>query len=210
MAIKTPDVLPGEPGYVSRKERNLKLKEEEKKRKARKKRADSFGKVKLGGRGFRFGRPRVIPSGKKIPLWRYSKNIGELFVSKDGGLSVKFRRFGKIGNYKHLIQDASFQLEWATREQELLMTQKECYLCKRKLSKTAKPNLYHFNMWKKSLETLEEAERVPAEVACGKLSVEKGWEKFNQILESANKYYMSLKDTALICSSCAKKKNLSY
>ena len=64
-------------------------------------------------------------------------------------------------------------------------------------------------MFKKRIELLEDAAKVPEQVVSGKLTIEKGWEKFNNILEKGNKYYMSLKDTALICSSCAKQKNLN-
>jgi hypothetical protein len=122
---------------------------------------------------------------------------------------MSFKRLGGIGNYKHLIQDADFQLEWATREQELLITQGSCDICAKKISKTAKPNLYHKHMWKKRTELLEKAAKVPEEVISGKLTIEKGWEKFNNILEEGNRYYMSLKDTVLICAACAKNKGLN-
>ncbi len=89
------------------------------------------------------------------------------------------------------------------------MTQKTCYNCSKKISKVAKPNLYHYNMFKFRTDLLEKASRVPEDVISGKLTIEKGWEKFNNILEKGNRYYMSLKDTALLCSSCAKQKKLN-
>ena len=64
-------------------------------------------------------------------------------------------------------------------------------------------------MFKKRTDLLEKASKVPQEVIKGKLTIEKGWKKFNNILEEGNRYYMSLKDTALICSSCAKRKGLN-
>jgi len=63
-------------------------------------------------------------------------------------------------------------------------------------------------MFKFRTDLLEKASEVPEEVISGKLTIEKGWEKFNDILEEGNRYYMSLKDTALVCSNCAKQKNL--
>ena len=64
-------------------------------------------------------------------------------------------------------------------------------------------------MFKKRIDLLERAAKVPEEVIKGKLTIEKGWEKFNDILEEGNRYYMSLVDTALVCSACAKQKNLN-
>ena len=95
-----------------------------------------------------------------------------------------------------------------TREQELLILQDKCHTCDKKISKTAKPNLFHYNLFKIRAGLLEKAEKVPEEVISGKLSVQKGWEKFNKILEEGNRYYMSLKDTALVCPNCAKQKGL--
>jgi len=216
MAIKTPSVLPGEPGYVSKKERTKKIKEKEKNsRKKAKKQDMKIGKIKTGSKGYRIGRPKITPrKEKKYPIWRYSKKIGEILVKNketpEEEISMKFNRLGGVGSYKHLIQDADFQKKWMIREQELLMTQKNCYSCNKRLSKTAEPNLYHYKMWKKRAELLEEAEKVPSEVIKGKLTIKEGWEKFNDILEEGNRYYMSLKDTALICSTCAKKKGLKY
>jgi len=149
---------------------------------------------------------------KKYAIWRYKRKIGEVTVehsdTPDEKITLKFNRLGGIGNHKHLIQDADFQLRWITREQELLMTQKQCYLCSKKISKTAQPNLYHYNLFKKRTKLLEQAEKVPSEVVSGKLSISDGWEKFNQIIEDGNRYYMSLKDTALLCIGCAQKKGL--
>lgn len=65
-------------------------------------------------------------------------------------------------------------------------------------------------MFKKKSQILEDSESVAAEVVSGKLTIEEGWEKFNDILEEGNRYYMSLKDTALICASCAKEKQVNY
>lgn len=212
MAIKTPDILPGEPGYVSKKERTKEQKLGEKKeRKQREKLEIQIGNIQTGSKGYRIGRPSVTPKReKKYTIWRFSKRIGEIVVSENNEISLKFFRFGKVANYKALIQDVDFQKEWMIREQELLMTQKECYLCQAKISKSAKPNLYHYNLWKKQAELLEKAEEVPKEVVDGKLTIEEGWKKFNEILEEGNRYYMSLEETALICANCAKKKGLSY
>lgn len=216
MAIKTPDILPGEEGYVSKKERTLqkKEKEEKAKEKARKKKM-LLGKIKLSGKGLRLGKPAITPrKDKRYIIWRYGKKIGEILVDgKDQSeekITLTFNRLGGIGNYKHLIQDADFQRRWIVREQELLLTQNNCYVCSKKLSKTAKPNLYHYNMWKFRSELLEKAEKIPEEAVLGKLTVEEAWEKFNDTLESGNRYFMSLKDTALICANCAKAKNVNY
>jgi len=234
MPIKTPNILPGEKGYISKKEKTIKRKVKEKteKIKERKKEA-TIGKIKTGSKGYRIGKPAIMPNkNKKYTIWRYSKKIGEILVKNENitiatksqkahnhdevatsqaqkNITLKFNRLGGIGNYKHLIQDADFQFQWAVREQELLITQEKCFVCHKKLSKTAKPNLYHYNMFKKRTELLEKASLVPQEVVDGKLTIERGWEKFNDILEQGNRYYMSLKDTALICSSCAKQKGLS-
>lgn len=216
MAIKTPDILPGEKGYVSKKEKTAKKRLLEKKlRKTAYKKERAIGKIKTGGKGYRIGKSKITPrKEKKYPIWRYSKLIGEILVknrdSPDENIVMTFRRLGGVGNYKHLIQDADFQLQWAIREQELRMTQDSCELCGKKLSKTAKPNLYHTKIWRKRAGILEKAEKVPEEIVSGKLTIEKGWEKFNDILEEGNRYYMSLKDTALICAACAKSKGLSY
>jgi len=214
MAIKTPDILPGEEGYVSRKEKTAAKKEREKNiKKATQKKETTIGKIKTGSRGYRIGRPVTMPKGeKKYPIWRYARKIGEIFVkNKDKPseeITLKFNRLGGVGNFKHLIQDADFQMEWMVREQELLMTQDKCHICEKKLSKSAKPNLYHYNMFKKRTELLEKAAEVPQEVVDGKLTIEEGWEKFNDILEEGNRYYMSLKETALICADCARRKSL--
>ena len=212
MAIKTPDVLPGEPGYVSKKEKTVKRKGLEKReRKVTEKKEIEIGNVKIGGHGFRIGRPTTTPKReKKFLVWRYGKKIGEIVVDNSGEIEFKFFRFGGIGNYKSLIQDVDFQKKWMVREQELLLTQKECVICRRKISKSAKPNLYHTKMWQKRADILENAEKVPEEIIDGKLTIEEGWKKFSNILEEGNRYYMSLKDTALICAECAKKKGIVY
>lgn len=214
MAIKTAKILPGEPGYVSKKEKTLLKKETEKKKKAAKRKADkSIGKIKTGGKGYRIGKVSITPTkSRKYPIWRYSKKIGEILVqNKDTPneeVTLEFKRFGGIGNFKHLIQDADFQLQWAIREQELLITQDTCHICNKKISKAAKPNLYHYNLFKVRTKLLEQAEKIPEQVITGKLTIEEGWEKFNDTIEEGNRYFMSLKETALICSACAKKKDL--
>ena len=214
MAIKTPDILPGEPGYISKKERTEKKKVIEKtaRKKAQKKELQ-IGKIKTGSKGYRIGRPMTLPNkAKKYPIWRYSRRIGEILVQNkdmsDEVIELSFNRLGSIGSHKHLIQDADFRKEWMIREQELLITQDKCFVCSKNISKSAKPNLYHYNMFKKRTGILEKASKVPLEVVKGKLTIEDGWEKFNDILEEGNRYYMSLKDTALVCAACAKKKNL--
>jgi len=214
MAIKTPKILPGEKGYVSKKEKTFGKKLTEKKERVKQRKKEmSIGKIKTGAKAYRIGKPKVTPRKEvKYPIWRYSRKIGEIIITnKDTPkeeVTLKFNRLGGIGNYKHLIQDADFQLQWAVREQELLITQGKCYLCRKKLSKSAKPNLYHYKMFKKRTELLEKAAEVPEKVVLGKLTIEKGWEKFNDTLEQGNRYYMSLKDTALLCSLCAKQKSL--
>lgn len=216
MAIKTPDILPGEPGYIPKSERTKAKKEAERKEKKKIGRKEiSIGKIKTGSKAYRIGRSKsTIKGEKKFPIWRYMKKIGEITIRNSGTpaeeIEISFNRLGGIGNFKHLIQDADFQVRWTNREQELLLTQDKCYLCNKKLSKTAIPNLYHTKMWQKRAQLLEEAQEVPEEVAKGKLTIEQGWEKFNDILESGNRYYMSLKDTALVCSTCAKSKGLKF
>ena len=93
---------------------------------------------------------------------------------------------------------------------ELLESQIKCHLCDKKISKSARPNIYHFNMFKFKSQVLEKSVKVSDDVVSGKLSVSEGWDKFNDILEDGNRYYMSLKETALICPSCAKEKNINY
>ena len=213
MAIKTPDILPGEPGWTKLKEGKIKEKERKKiKTGSKKARIDKIGTVVLGDKGFRFGKPiSTFKGDKKYPIWRYKRKIGELRVKNAGGdekTELSFNRLGGIGNHKHLIQDADFQLRWMTREQELLLTQKECYLCKKKISRSSQPNLYHYNLFKKRTELLEEANKVPEEVVKGKLTLSEGWQKFNQIIENGNRYYMTLQETALICPECAKQKGM--
>ena len=215
MAIKTPNILPGEKGYISKKEKTATKKSKEKTTRRKQRKKDiTIGKIKRGAKGYRIGKLTITPrKERKYPIWRYSRKIGEIIVknkdTKDEEISFKFNRLGGIGNHKHLIQDADFQLQWAIREQELLMTQDKCFLCHKKISRTAKPNLYHHKMFKKRTDLLEKASKVPEEVIKGKLTIEKGWKKFNNILEEGNRYYMSLKDTALICPSCTKRKGLT-
>ena len=214
MAIKTPDILPGEKGYISRKQKTATKKSGEKKTRAVQRKKDmTIGKIKTGGKGYRIGRPSTTHRKEiKYPVWRYSRRIGEISIlnrdTPEEEVSMKFNRLGGIGNHKHLIQDVDFQRQWLIREQELLMTQDKCYNCHKKLSKSAKPNLFHYNMFKKRTDLLEKAAKVPEEVLSGKLTIEKGWEKFSDTLEEGNRYYMALKETALICSTCAKQKNL--
>jgi len=215
MAIKTPNILPGEKGYVSKKEKTTAKKAGEKvTRKAVRKQEATIGKIKTGAKGYRLGRPSTSPrKEKKYFIWRYARKIGEIVVSNkdtpEEEVTLKFNRLGGIGNHKHLIQDVDFQKEWMIREQELLMTQEKCHVCDKKISRAAKPNLYHYKMFKKRTDLLERAALVPEEVLKGKLTIEEGWEKFNDILEEGNRYYMSLKDTALVCANCAKQKNLN-
>ena len=102
-------------------------------------------------------------------------------ITPEDEITLTFKRLGGIGNFKHLIQDVDFQFQWAIREQELLMTQKKCYNCNKNISKSAKPNLYHYNMFKFRTDLLEKAAKVPDQVISGKLTIEKGWEKFGEI-----------------------------
>ncbi|MGK0208774.1 MAG: hypothetical protein ACI83O_000028 [Patescibacteria group bacterium] len=211
--IITPSILPGEKGWEAQQKKKLAAKMINRVTKVPIKAPTQVGAILLGDKAFRFGRGSVNFKGdKKYAVWRYKRKIGEINVmnpdTTNQVIDLKFERLGGIGNHKHLIQDADFQLEWMTREQELLMTQKECYLCNKKISKTAQPNLYHYNLFKRRTGILENADTVPSEVVEGKLSISQGWEKFNQIIEEGNRYYMSLIDTALICAVCAKKKGL--
>jgi hypothetical protein len=212
MVIKTPDILPGEPGYVPKKERTRERKIKEKSDKVKKQKTEiNVGKIRLGRKGYRIGKPKITPKReKKYSVWRFTKRIGEITIKDSDEVSLKFFRFGKVANYKSLIQDVDFQRAWMIREQELLLTQKDCHICGAKISKNAKPNLYHYNLWKKQADLLEKAERVPEEVVDGKLTIEEGWKKFNEILEGGNRYYMSLIETVLVCPACARKKGLSY
>ena len=216
MVIVTPNILPGEPGYIPKRERTAMKKAAEKKAtRIAQKRDTKIGNIKIGSKGYRIGRPVTTPrKEKKYPVWRYGKRIGEIIVANkdkpNEEVTMEFARLGGIGNFKHLIQDADFQKEWATREKELLMTQSTCYLCRKKISKSAALNLYHYNLFKKRAELLEKAEKIPGEVVEGDMTVEDGWNRFNEIIEEGNRYYMSLKDTALVCSSCAKQKGLDY
>lgn len=211
MAIKTPSILPGEPGYISKKDRREKEKIKEKKQKSREKIPVQIKNITLGSKSFRISRPTITPrKEKKFFIWRYNKKIGEIILTSDDEVSLKFFRFGGVANYKNLIQDADFQRRWTAKEQELLAEQNKCFLCGAKISRSAKPNLYHAKVWQKRTQLLEDAEKIPEEVVKGKLTIEEGWAKFNDILEEGNRYYMSLKDTYLICAGCARKKGLVY
>jgi hypothetical protein len=157
--IVTPSVLPGEKGWEAQQKKKAEEKEAKKeaKRTSVPRAPKEVGKIKAGGNGLRIGRPTQTYKGEtKYPVWRFRRKVGEILVenpgTEDENITLTFQRLGGMGNYKHLIQDADFQLEWMTREQELLMTQDKCHLCEKKLSKTAIPNLYHYHMfqpWKK-------------------------------------------------------------
>ena len=83
MAIKTPDILPGEKGYVSKKTKTATRKETEKSvKKAKRKQEMAIGKIKPGNSGYRIGRPITTHKKEiKYPVWRYSKKIGEIIVT---------------------------------------------------------------------------------------------------------------------------------
>ena len=131
MAIKTPDILPGEKGYVSKKEKGIIKKTRDRKERTIKRKKDMIiGKIKTGYKAYRIGKLTITPKKeRKYPVWRYSRKIGEILISDKGtpeeSVCLTFNRLSGIGNYKHLIQDVDFQLEWATREQELLMRSEE-------------------------------------------------------------------------------------
>jgi hypothetical protein len=216
MPIKTPDILPGEPGwekYIAKKKK-AKEKAKAQTKKVVKKAPKKIGNIEAGGNGIRIGREvKTYDGRKKYPIWRYRRKIGE--ISVDGGeesqnISLSFVRMGAGGNHRHLIQDVDFQKKWDEKEEELLRTQEKCHLCSKKISKTAKPNLFHYNLFKKKTQILERADKVPEKVVSGKLTLEEGWKEFNDVLEDGNRYYMSLKETALICHICAKSKGLNY
>ena len=211
MTIRTPAILPGEPGYISKKERVTTRKQRQKRERQAFTTTDkTIKKIRVGASAYRIGKISITAKKeKRFPIWRYSKKIGEILIYPDNTATLIFRRFGGIGNHKHLIQDADFQLQWKTREQKLLISQNKCYVCNKTISKSAKPNLYHYKLFRVRIKLLEEAEQVPRDVISGSLTIEEGWEKFNDTMEEVNRYYMSLKDTALICASCAKKKNLN-
>ena len=66
MTIKTPDLLPGEKGYVSKKEKTASKKSIGKKEKTkRKKQEQTIGKIKLGNKGCRIGRSTRTPRKEK-------------------------------------------------------------------------------------------------------------------------------------------------
>jgi hypothetical protein len=210
--IVTPDILPGEPGWEK-----LQAKKKKEKEKARlktknpvKKAPKKIGKIVTGGNGLRIGREIRTHTGKiKYPVWRFRRQIGEVVIEDGGEISLSFIRLGSVANYRRLIQDVDFQKKWEGKERELLDSQEKCYLCTKKISKTAKPNLFHYNLFRKRAQILEEADKIPAKVVNGKLTLEEGWKKFNDVLEDGNRYYMGLKETALLCSSCAKQRGLN-
>ncbi len=180
------------------------------KSKSKRKTPDQVGNIVLGDKKFRFGMPFENHKGEvKYYIWRFKLKIAEVVV-KGEEVSLVFFNFKKIGDYKNLILDEDFQKKWAEREKELLESQIKCHLCDKKISKSARPNIYHFNMFKFKSQVLEKSVKVSDDVVSGKLSVSEGWDKFNDILEDGNRYYMSLKETALICPSCAKEKNINY
>lgn len=210
--ITTPDILPGESGWEELQQKK-KQKKQDKKQQDKRKVLTQIGKIITGELAFRIGKSITTFKGdKRYAVWRYKRKIGEIKVEKPESenekIMLSFIRFGGIGNYKNLIQDADFRLKWITREQELLFTQKECYLCKKILSKSSEPNLYHYKLFQKRAEFLEKGEEVPSEVVEGKMTISQGWQKFKDIIEEGNRYYMSLKDTALICATCARTKGL--
>jgi len=210
--IQTPDILPGEPGweeYIAKKKK-AKDKIKAAKKKTPKKAPKEIGNIKAGGNGLRIGREvKTYTGDKKYPVWRYRRQVGEIIVDKEGEVSLSFIRLGSVANHRRLIQDIDFQKKWTAKEKELLSSQEKCHLCSKKISKTAKPNLFHYNLFRKRSQILEEAEGVASEVVSGKLTLEEGWKKFNDILENGNRYYMALEETALICSSCAKNRGLN-
>ncbi len=216
MAIKTPDILPGEPGWEKlQKKKQSKKKEQASSTKSKKKAPTKIGKIVLGEKAFRFGLPFTTHKKEtKYFIWRYRRKIGEVIVTNigenDESIELSLIRLKGVGNFKSLIDDVDFQKQWESREQELLKTQASCHICQRKISKVAKPNIYHYNLFKKRADILEKSKKVADEIKSGKLTVSEGWDKFNDILEEGNRYFMSLKETALICTSCAKSKQLDY
>ena len=213
--IVTPDILPGEPGWEK-----LQAKKKREKEKAKlkskvlvKKAPKKIGNITTGGNGLRIGREIKTYTGKRrYPVWRYRRQVGEIVVENEENnskISLSFIRLGGKVNHQNLIQDLDFQKKWNKRKKELLENQKGCYLCGKNISKTAKPNLFHYKLFKKKSEILERAEKVPLLVVGGKLNLEEGWKEFNNVLEDGNRYYMSLKDTTLICAHCAKNKGLN-
>ena len=210
--IVTPDILPGEPSwekYIAKKKK-AREKAKLKTKKVVKKAPKKVGKIETGGNGLRIGREiKTYDGRKKYPVWRYRRQVGEILISDDEKISLSFIRLGSVANYRRLIQDVDFQKQWESKEKELLDSQEKCHLCSKKISKTAKPNLFHYNLFRKRSKILEDADKVPAKVVSGKLTLEEGWKKFNEVLEDGNRYYMSLKETALVCSNCAKQRGLN-
>jgi hypothetical protein len=213
--ITTPDILPGEPGWDKYIADKKKAKEATrlKTKKVVKKAPRKVGNISTGNGGLRIGREvRTYTGVKKYPVWRYRRQVGEIVVDTDDDgkeeIELTFIRLGSIANHRRLIQDVDFQKKWDAKEKELLDSQGTCHLCNKKISKTAKPNLFHYNIFKKRALISEEAAKVPSRVVSGELTLEEGWSEFNNVLETGNKYYMSLEETALVCASCAKSRGL--
>ncbi len=214
MAIKTPSILPGEQGWEEYKKNKKKENKEIKKESSGKKRIpEKIGNITLGDKSFRFGLPfNTYKEETKFFIWRYKRKIGEIIVKKNGDeeeIILTFFRIKRMGNFKDLITDSDFQKEWSSKEIELLKTQKDCYLCGKRISKTAKPNIYHYNIFKKKAHILENSEKVAEQVVKGEITLSEGWEMYNDILEEVNRYYMSLREVALICANCAKTKQIN-
>ena len=99
MAIKTPNILPGEKGYISRKEKTIAKKSTEKKERATRRKKDMMiGKIKAGAKCYRVGKSATTPrKEKKYPIWRYYRRIGEITISdKDlAGLENEINRLEK-------------------------------------------------------------------------------------------------------------------
>ena len=74
MAIKTPDILPGEKGYIPKKERTATKKASEKKAKSiQRKKETTIGKIKTGFKKYRIGKPSVTPKKEKKYLREIQK-----------------------------------------------------------------------------------------------------------------------------------------
>jgi len=101
MPIKTPNLLPGEKGYISKKERTAKRKQSDRKAKVAKIKKDKLiGKIRAGSKAYRIGRVSITPrKDKRYPIWRYSKNIGEILVTPEKEAELTFKRLGGIGNF---------------------------------------------------------------------------------------------------------------
>ena len=83
MPIKTPKILPGEKGYISKKEKTATKKAKEKKTKAKQRKKEmTIGKIKTGTKGYRIGRQTITPKKeRKYPSYccqKCGKTIGWL------------------------------------------------------------------------------------------------------------------------------------